>query len=88
MLPDLSVNTWLLWQVQQALTDGPTAMAKRAGLEIWAGCDDKGYIVTDGPLVCTLIGPRTGAFAVVMGMRSEGPKLDDRIAEGHARRVQ
>ena len=86
MKPDLSVNTWLLWQVQQALTDGPTAMAKRQGLEIWAGCDDKGFIVLDGPLVCTLLGKKTGAFAVVMGMKSTSDELENRIDAGHARR--
>ncbi len=86
MKPDLCVNTWLLWQVQQALTDGPTAMAKRQGLEIWAGCDDDGYIVTDGPLICTLLGPKTGAYAVVMGMRSDAVPLDDRVDAAHVRR--
>ncbi len=88
MKPDICVNAWLLWQVQQALTDGPTAMAKRQGLEIWAGCDDKGYIVPDSPMVCTLLGPKTGAFAVVMGMRSDSPELEDRIDDGHARRSE
>jgi len=63
---DFAVNCDLLKQVQDALC-GKT---KWPGLELWFAMDDSGMVDPNGAILCRALDDRSGAFGLVMPLRS------------------
>lgn len=86
MEPDASINAFLLYRAQQALT-ASAAQAKQQGLELWFGVnDDDNTIAVNKPIVATLVGKRDGSFAVIMPMRSEKHPFLKHVDAVHVRK--